>query len=357
MKPQHGSTDIAYTFTVKQCFPQLTIVHHVDDGGNLWATSRAWLVKGKPGSFQKLTHFPMCMPRDLFGWSRLTARAMRSDKCNIFVNSSGKALGIRGGKVYSLMNGKFELLFSIQGDCVLHGGICEDEQGWTYFGEYFMNPERGSVRIFRLDPDFHKREIAYEFPPGSARHVHGVYRDPFDAQAMWVTVGDGKGECAILQTRDRFKSMRTFGDGSQIWRAVALHFTSSHVAWLTDSNTEQNHACRMDRKTGKLEIGQPLDCSGWYGTTTREGLKVAFTTVERGPAIHRQQSQVLVSEDAFHWQEMHAFQKDRWKPVQLFKYGVISVPSGKMSADDFWMSGEGLVGLDGRSLNVRFRRR
>jgi hypothetical protein len=293
------------------------------------------------------------MPRDLFGWSRPTARAMRSDKCNIFVNSAGRVLGIRGGMVYTLDGSIFLPLFPLQGDCVLHGGICEDKQGWTYFGEYFMNPDRVPVRIFRLDPSMEKWEIAHEFPPGAIRHVHGIFRDPHDAEALWATVGDGNGECAILHTRDRFKSLHTFGDGSQTWRAVTLHFTPSHVCWLTDSNTEQNYACRMDRKTGKLERGQTLDCSGWYGTTTKEGWKIAFTTVERGPAIHRHQSQVLVSTDGFHWQEVQTFQKDAWKPVQLFKYGVISVPSGVMSAVDLWISGEGLVGFDGCSLNFR----
>ena len=84
----------------------------------------------------------------------------------------------------------------------------------------------------------------------------------------------------------------------------------------------------------------------------KEGLTVAFTTVERGPAIKRNESSVLVSRDAFHWEEVFAFKKDFWRPVQVFKYGVISCPSGDMSLHDFWISGEGLVGLDGCSLRV-----
>ena len=103
----------------------------------------------------------------------------------------------------------------------------------------------------------------------------------------------------------------------------------------------------MHRATGVLERGQTIPCSAWYGTQTREGLCIAFTTVEPGPAISRSESSILVSRDAFHWEEACCFRKDAYRPMRVFKYGVISCPSGEMSASDFWISGEGLVGLDG----------
>jgi hypothetical protein len=62
---------------------------------------------------------------------------------------------------------------------------------------------------------------------------------------------------------------------------VNLLFMPDTINWLTDSNLQLNHACRMNRRNGRLEIGQELDCSAWYGCTTREGLHVAFTTVEK----------------------------------------------------------------------------
>jgi hypothetical protein len=61
---------------------------------------------------------------------------------------------------------------------------------------------------------------------------------------------------------------------------------------------------------------------------------------------------VLVSEDAFHWQKIYGFKKDFWRPVKLFKYGVIALPSGELSKDELYLSGEGLVGLDGCSMRV-----
>jgi hypothetical protein len=108
----------------------------------------------------------------------------------------------------------------------------------------------------------------------------------------------------------------------------------------------------MDRRTGELEIGQPISCSAWYGTTTTDGLYVAFTTVEPGPAIHSHASSILVSTDAFQWHEAGTFEKDGWRPWKLFKYGVISCPSGPMPSSDLYISGEGLIGLDGVSMRL-----
>jgi hypothetical protein len=346
-----------YSFSILSAHPGLTIVHHIEPNGTLWVTCGRTILKGKPGQWEIIARFPFHFPRDLFGFSRPTARAMRSDKCNLYVNRNGWVLAIRAGTVYRLDGTRLTPLFPIQGDCVLHRGICEDESGWTYFGEYFMNPQRREVHVYRLSPDLKKWEPAYTFPPDSMRHVHGIFRDPFDPAALWASLGDAHGECHLVRTRDRFATIETFGDGSQTWRAVNLFFTRTHICWLTDSNLEPNFACRMDRKFGMLEKGQAIDCSGWYGASTTDGLHLAFTTVERGPAILRQESSVLVSDDAFHWQEVVSFKKDSWKPVRLFKYGVISCPSGEWRADDAWLSGEGLIGLDGASLHVSITRK
>jgi hypothetical protein len=232
-------------------------------------------------------------------------------------------------------------LFPIQGDSVLHRSFSEDAQGNIYFGEYFMNPERRPVRIWRVAPDLKSWEVACELP--GVRHVHGIHADPFDPGVFWATVGDFAGECFLVRTQDGFQSTQRFGDGSQIWRAVNLFFTKESVNWLTDSNLELNHACRMKRVDGTLEVGQDIDCSAWYGCTTREGLHVAFTTVEQGPGILSNQSSVLLSRDAFHWEKVAGFKKDFWRPVKVFKYGVISCP-------------EGLVGLDGCSIRAEIQR-
>lgn len=343
-----------YFFEITEKYPRVTIIHHCCQDGSLWATYKRQILRKKEVGWEKVAEFPLCYPRDLFAFSRPTARAMRADKCNLYVNKYGNVLGIRGSAVYAIEAGKARFLFNIQGDSVLHGSITEDEQGNIYFGEYFMNPQRGAVVIWRVNADLSAWAPACQLP--GIRHVHGIYPDPFDKGAFWVTVGDFAGECFLLRTRDNFKTIEKIGDGSQIWRAVNLFFTREHICWLTDSNLESNHACRMERKSGKLEVGQQIDCSAWYGCTTKEGLHIGFTTVEQGPAIMSSESSFLVSEDAFHWQKIHGFKKDFWRPVKVFKYGVIACPSGEMSMKEMYISGEGLVGLDGVSMQVNISR-
>ncbi|MDK2979796.1 MAG: hypothetical protein PWQ55_143 [Chloroflexota bacterium] len=339
-----------YTFKIRERYARITIIHHRCADGTLWATAKRRVLVNHGQGWQPAGVFPPSYPRDLFGWSRPTARAMRADKCNLYVNRHGNVLGIRGGWVYALRAGQFEALFSINGDSVLHRSLAEDAEGSIYFGEYFMNREHIPVRIWRVSPQLDRWEVACELP--GVRHVHGVYADPYAPGVLWAAVGDFKGECYLVRSDDGFHSMQLYGDGSQIWRAVNLFFTPDSVDWLTDSNLEQNHACRMQRDSGQLEIGQEIDCSAWYGCTTQEGLHVSFTTVEQGPGILSDHSSVLVSRDAFHWEKIAQFKKDFWRPVKVFKYGVISCPSGPSSLDDLYLSGEGLVGLDGCSLRV-----
>jgi hypothetical protein len=335
--------------------PEVTILHHIDRAGVLWATRGRTIYRGDPTSgWERISRFPIAYPRDLFSFSRATARAMRADKANLYVNSAGAVLGIRASTTYAIEpSGELKPLFEIQGDSVLHGGICEDGEGWIYVGEYFMNPERCAVHIYRLDPRLGAWEIAHTFQAGAVRHVHGIYRDPFDDQALWVTSGDAAGECYLFRTRDRFETLERIGEGTQLWRAVRLFFTEEHVCWITDSQLEQNHSCRWDRRNGQLTVGQQVGAPAWYGTTTREELHLAFTTVEPGPAVHRRTAGIFASRDAFTWQEILHFPKDAWRPMKLFKYGVISCPSGEMSQKSLYISGEGLRGMDGISATLR----
>jgi hypothetical protein len=339
---------------VVQRWPHITILHHLHPDGTLWGTAGRAILKRPPGrDWQKVGQFPFIPQRDLLAVARPLARALRADKANIYVNRLGHTLGIRSSTVYAVTERALEPIFSIQGDSVLHGGLCEDGNGAIYFGEYFMNPSRHPVRIWRVASDLSTGEVAYTFSAGQIRHVHGIYPDPYDSGVMWVTSGDYQGENYLWRTHDGFSSLERFGDGEQIWRAVRLFFTPDYICWLTDSQLETNHACRMSRRDGQLEIGQPLQAPAWYGATTDDGWHLAFTTVEPGPAVTRGDSAVLASRNAFKWHEIAAWGKDAWRPMKVFKYGVISCPSGRMSSNTFYLSGEGLRGLDGASLETR----
>jgi len=318
-------------------YPGVNLIHHVDSEGAIWATrNRGILLKTGDRDWVEISRFPFESPKDAFEIARLSARASRVDQSNVYVNRRGRILGIRNGTVYRIEEGRRPVpLGRIQGDSILRRGIAESSEGACYFGEYFRNSERGPVRIWRAAPDLTGLEVAHEIPAGTARHVHGVHADPYDPGAFWVTVGDDDGECFFYRTDDGFVSLERFGDGTQTWRAVGLLFTPEHVCWITDSHTQKNRACRLKRSDGSLEVGQELDASGWYSATTREGWRVAFTTVEKGPAIETDKASVLVGRDGFTWSKAGEFRKDFWRPMKIFKYGVLSCPTGDLSIEEF----------------------
>ena len=342
-----------YRLHLEEEVSRATIGHHMVLESELYVTHgrRIWKVSSKGRDF--LGEFPFVYPRDLFGWNRIGQRVSRADKCNLYLNSNGRLLGIRAGTVYSIRDCRLTPLFEIKGDAVLHGGLCEDRFGWTYFGEYFMNPERGAVKIWKISPELDRWEVAIEFAPKVTRHVHGVFQDPHDPDALWATLGDYGPECFFARTSDCFRSIEQYGSGGQNWRCVRPFFTPTHVCWLTDSQLEQNFACRMNRETHELELGQKFPCSGWYGFQASNGHCVAATTVEPGPSITSLDSSIYASTDGFEWTEVGRFRKDILRPMKVFKYGVISFPSGPMSLDRFAISGEGLSGLDGRTRYAR----
>jgi hypothetical protein len=120
---------VNYRFEIVEKYPRVTIIHQRCADGSLWATAKRSILHMKNGHWQHVAEFPRSYPRDLFGFLRPTARAMRADKCNLYANRQGNLLGIRGGSVYAIEQGHAIRMFDIQGDCVLHRSISEDGAG------------------------------------------------------------------------------------------------------------------------------------------------------------------------------------------------------------------------------------
>jgi hypothetical protein len=289
---------------------------------------------------------PFRFPRDLSFGVRILERLLRADKCLVVPHAKAIVV-IRSGKVYRWDERLVELGV-IQGDCPLHASACSGKSGALYFGEYFMNPERGPVSVFRVCPSGERLEVAYVFPAGTLRHVPGVYRDPFHHRRLRVSVGDNDGECHLYWTDDEFNSLSRIGDGSQLWRAVGLVFTPTKVIWGTDSPHRTNHFVSWDRHNGELEVGQKVDGTVWYAGTTSDGIFFAGTSVEKGPGVTTNKASVYLSSDGHEWSPCVSFTKDAL-PMPLFKWGTLSFPTGTFPASRIWISGEALRGLDGVS--------
>jgi hypothetical protein len=321
-----------------------TIVHHVD--GSRILASRGRVIEQFSENTIRKQRMPFVYPRDLCLGIRIGERLLRADKCLVVPHGDSVVI-IRGGHVYR-WGDTLKRIGALQGDCPLHRSSAEGPSGALYFGEYFMNPSRGAVRIHRIRSNALATEVAYEFPAGQIRHIHGVHRDPFHEKRLWVTVGDEDGECYLYWSDDEFETLSRIGDGSQMWRAVGLMFSSEAVLWGTDSPHRTNHFVAMNRMTGKLKVGQEVDGTIWYAGQTSDGLYFAGSSVEKGPGVSTDKASVYVSKDGVFWERKAAFVKDRL-PMPQFKWGTISFPSGSFSSNQIWISGEALTGLDGES--------
>lgn len=345
-----GTDASANSLRVLRREPGVQIVHHHDDRG-AWATrGRDVLFRAETeGPWKRIARFPRGSVLDPLVRSRLASRALRLDRCNVHPTRRGGLLGIRGGRVWRLEDGGACELARLQGDCLMSRAIAEDEEGALWFGEYFTNPERRPVCIWRVSPDLARAEVAYRFESPRIRHVHAVHRDPCLPQRLWVTMGDFQGECFLAWSDDGFRSVEHLGDGGQTWRTVGLLFDEARLAWLTDSHLEPNRVVTMDRRTGEVAVHGQVASSSWYQVRMRDGVHLATTTVEVGPAIRARRCYLLRSEDGRHWTEAASFAKDVL-PMRLFKFGSLSLPSGDYGSGAFWLSGEGVRGLDGDSL-------
>jgi hypothetical protein len=273
---------------------------------------------------------------------------LRLDRCNVHPTRAGGLLGIRAGMLYRIEGGRCVPIASIRGDCLMNRAIAETADGSLFLGEYFSNSDRRPVRIWRIAPDLRHAEVAFVFERPRVRHVHAVHVDPFHPRRLWVTTGDFENECFLGFSDDGFGSLQLVGDGGQTWRAVGLLFGEDRLVWLTDSELVQNRVVSMDRSTGALAFHGEVASSAWYAVRTSDGAYLATTIVEPGPAIATRRAFLLRSRDGLEWSEAASFAKDAL-PMPWFKFGSLSLPSGSFSSQEFWLSGEGLRGLDGRS--------
>jgi hypothetical protein len=345
-----GEDEKAWRIEVGRRAARVAIVHHVDARG-CWATRGREVLHAKDveADWCVVARFPGRGPLEWMARARLPSRALRLDRCNVYPTRTGDLLGIRKGVVWRLRDGDADPLFRIQGDCLMNRALAEDADGAIYFGEYFMNPRREPVRIWRLEPDLSHFEVVHAFDQPRCRHVHGLHADPQRPGRIWITMGDFEGECFLGWTDDGFRTVDLLGDGSQTFRMVGLLCQEDRLCWLTDSHIAPNRVVTLDRSTGRTELHGSVTSSSWYAARTTDGVYLATTTVEPGPEVHTSKCFLLASDDGVTWQEVASFAKDRW-PMRFFKFGSLSLPSGAFSSRAFWLSGEGVEGLDGESI-------
>lgn len=231
-----------------------------------------------------------------------------------------------------------------------------------YFGDYFDNPGKDEVRIWRRSTEG-EWDVAYRFGKGEIDHIHAIVPDPY-RQCLWILTGDFDSGAALWQARADFTGVRPVLRGDQLYRATWLYPTPNALYYATDTQLEQNHLCRLAPSSDnvwQVERVCRLPGSSIYGAPVPGGFLLS-TAVEPGmpsgrlipDLLERQPGPGIEGTRAFVYQlapdgscaEILAAEKDMW-PLRLMQFGTFhlcAAPGGRAYA-----YGVAVRGWDGKA--------
>ena len=226
-------------------------------------------------------------------------------------------------------------------------GMCVDEEGRVYYGEYMDNADRSmGVRVYRSDDDGKDWRKVYEIAPGTVRHIHFMQVDPSTGN-IWMGTGDNDDESFIVMSEDGGQRFELMGKGSQTWRAVQLIFDKEYIYWGTDAGRDKgpkatNTICRMNRDATKVDLLKEIHGPAHSAAITAAGTRIITTGVESVGKGYDNHARVWASVDGDKWAEIAKFKKSLL-PTSL-DYGVIRLMPGQEKTRDIWLSMAGLSG-------------
>jgi hypothetical protein len=282
---------------------------------------------------------------------RLAQRLLRFMVTNVLPLPNGELFVTFDKSVGVVRSGKYQALKGLERPCrVLRSACAVDSNRDVYFGEYLANVERGEMRIYKYSPGSDHLEVVHTFPPGSIKHIHGIYFDEF-TNALFCLTGDDEQECQILRSVDGFKTVQVVGRGDETWRAVSMLFDRDHIYYGTDAEFSANHIYRVERETLVRQILGEVNGTVFY--SKRIGDDLFFTTTaENAPAQKENVAAVWHVDGQGNCRELIKFKKDRWHKA-LFMFGTIHFPAISKNTTELYFH---LVGVEGDNRSFRLRR-
>ena len=322
---------MALELVIQKMIPNM-VVHYVNHG-EIWASSNYSLYRSKDRgvTFSKVIDLPVALVTRLVARNRLPARAMRLGIRGLRKLKSGTVLVIADRKIFRLRNGEIRVVYSLQrGIGPLREGWCEDDNGNSYLGEYFLNNKRDArVRLLKSEDDGQSWKTIYSFQ--NIRHIHCVQYDAF-SESIWLGTGDRDEESSISFSQDKGGTWTKAGSGDQMFRAVSLLFTQDHVYWGSDAPTRQNYIYRYDRKSGEIERLVAVDGPVYYSTILDNGIKIFATATEGNSegksAEWDRKAHIWASADGVCWEDLISWDKDVCPYV--LGHGRVFFPHGQL---------------------------
>ena len=216
---------------------------------------------------------------------------------------------------YIYKNDDIKYLGEIKGSRPL--SVC-NHNNYSYYGEYFQNPNRLPVNIWRINNNNFHWEKCCSF--SNIRHIHTITSDPY-SNSIWVTTGDKDSESAIWRTYDNFKTIFKIAGGSQIYRVVQPIITKEKIYFGSDSPHQTNYIYSMNKDGSGLKELVKVNNPVFYGTQIKHHL--FFTTsVEPTDYNSFNYATIWYSKDGTNWSILDQFKKDIFG-LKMFQYGQI----------------------------------
>src|SRR5690606_22317341 len=138
----------------------------------------------------------------------------------------------------------------------------EDLKGFNngiYFGEYFGNPLKSSVKILQYKDN--ALDEVFVFPPGIINHIHNLVVDKY-RDCIWLLAGDTDDSAAIYKIQNNFKDIERVVYGKQIYRSCVLFPLETGLLYATDSQYQTNSIRLLSRKAAGWESEHVFDING-----------------------------------------------------------------------------------------------
>lgn len=222
-----------------------------------------------------------------------------------------------------------------------------------FFGDYFANKKRESVRIYSLDMTNNELSTVFKFKSGQVRHIHNIH---YWSGKYYVLTGDENNESGIWVSNDNFKTCILLCGGSQKFRAVSILFENDRLIIPSDTPRERNFIRSYNIKSGVLEDVHEIEGSSFHNVKIRD-YSLVTTVVEPSRINKSNEACMYASKDGINWSRIIGFNKDFF-PRWLFPF--TRYPEIKIF-EDLWcghiiIHGRAIKGCSDGLITLPFRR-
>jgi len=332
-------------------YPARALRHELD--GTLYLGRRFEIYRSRDDgqNWSFVCRIPTSSPHRLIQSSRLACRLLRQEIRAMVATSTGAIIAANRAGVFHAPAGEEVMAPSqVVGDPAPYSPpmtITCDAQDRIIWGEYNARYQHGKpIRVYASRDAGRRFEVVHTFAADEIRHVHGIIADS-SHQCFWVLTGDLDHESGIGRLSWDLSTFDWLVRGSQSVRAVDAFDLGDALLFAMDSGLERNHVVRVDKTSGSIERGQPIDSCCINACKCADNLFIS-TSVTRVPEHRMHPAALWRSRDGESWTKVLTAEKDRWHPAR-FQYGSIILPRGESKRQTLLLSGQSLHGLDGKA--------